>query len=119
VSAGAGIDPASDSSTVFDIAPLDAVAGTVIIGLLTEGTDTRYARIVEALGDRQVLPMRLDGASEQPDAVRRLLGVPAGNEAYFGWTVAAIRDPDGGNLHCSECARHAGVRWEHGVRVAA
>ena len=102
---GRKADPASDGTTVFETGLIDAIAGQLVIGLLTGGAENRYGRLVEKLGDRNFLHVKLDSEYRLNgrDVIREQLDVPESNERFFAWNVAARRDPDGGNPPCPDC----------------
>jgi molybdopterin/thiamine biosynthesis adenylyltransferase len=107
--AGTAIDPPSDGATVFDDALIDVVAGHLALGLLTRGAPNRLGRLVDTLGDRNYIRLKVDPDDRWHgrDVVREKLQVPAGNDAFFAWSSAALRDPDGGRLPCPDCERYA------------
>lgn len=102
---GQKLDPASDGTTVFETGFIDAITGQLAIGLLTRGAENRYGRLVEQLGDRNFLHAKLDCdyRLNGRDVVREQLGIPAENDRFFAWSLAARRDPDGGNPPCPDC----------------
>lgn len=102
---GRKADPISDGTTVFETGLIDAIAGQLVIGLLTDGAENRYGRLVEKLGDRNFLHVKLDSEYRLNgrDVIREQLGVPEHNDRYFAWSVAARRDPDGGDPPCADC----------------
>lgn len=104
------LDPASEGATILDIHLVDAIAGQVAIGLLTRGTETRYGRLIDELGDRNFIQVKIDPGFQVAgrDVVRNVLGVPAQNDAYFAWNTVARRDPDRGQLLCEDCRRFRG-----------
>ena len=53
--AGVRVDPSSDGADIFSVRIPDAIAGQVIVGLLTQGAENRYGRLIEKLGDRQFI----------------------------------------------------------------
>ena len=101
------IDPPSDGATVMDVKILDAIAAQVVIGLLTAGANNRFGRLVEQLGERQVLQVKIDpswslGGS---DPVKKYLGVPDDNDGYVSFCTVARRDPDAGG-QCPDCLKY-------------
>ena len=106
--AGPGIDPPSDGATVFDDALIDVVAGHLALGLLTRGAENRFGRLVDSLGDRNYVRLKVDPDDRWRgrDVVREKLEVPLENDAFFAWSAAALRDPDGGRLPCPDCDRY-------------
>ena len=57
---GQRLDPTSDGCTILDISLMDAVAGQIVIGQLTQGSPNRYGRIIDELGDRNFLQVQND-----------------------------------------------------------
>jgi molybdopterin/thiamine biosynthesis adenylyltransferase len=102
---GRSADPASDGTTVFETALIDAIAGQLVVGLLTDGAENRLGRLVRSLGDRNFLHVKLDCnyVMNGRDVIREQLGIPADNDRFFAWNVAARRDPDGGLSPCPDC----------------
>ena len=105
---GSGIDPPSDGATVFDDALIDVVAGHLALGLLTRGSPSRLGTLVDSLGDRNYIRLKIDPEDRWHgrDVVREKLEVPTSNDAFFAWSSAALRDPDGGRLPCPDCERY-------------
>lgn len=107
---GQSLDPPSDGCTIFDIGFLDAMAGPLAIGLLTRGSENRYGRLIDALGDRNFIQTQID-----PDwtinghrIVREKLGVPDGCEEFFAWNTIVRSDPESGFKCCPDCERFRG-----------
>ena len=107
---GQSLDPPSDGCTIFDIGFLDAIAGPLAIGLLTRGSDNRYGKLIDALGDRNFIQTQID-----PDwtingrrVVREKLGVPDECEEFFAWNTLARTDPESGFKVCPDCERFRG-----------
>jgi sulfur carrier protein ThiS adenylyltransferase len=100
-------DPPSDGATILDVKILDAIAAQIVIGLLTAGADNRFGRLIEQLGDRQVLQVKIDPGwtINGNDPVRKYLGVPDGNDGYFSFCTVARRDPEPGG-GCPDCQRY-------------
>ncbi|HUY90317.1 MAG TPA: ThiF family adenylyltransferase [Pirellulales bacterium] len=101
------LDPASDGCTIFDVALLDAIVGMLAIGLLTRGSDNRFGRLIDELGDRNFLQVQLDPSWDfnGSSPVRKYLGVAADNEAFFAWNSIVRADPDHGVPPCDDCER--------------
>lgn len=104
------LDPPSDGATIFDIHLVDAIAGQLAIGLLTRGSATRYGRLIDELGDRNFIQVKIDPGFQFAgrDVVRDKLGISADNEMFFAWNAIAVADPDGGRLPCADCERLRG-----------
>lgn len=96
---------ACEGVTLFDTDFVDAIAGQIALGLLLRRTETRFGRLITALGDRNFLRVKIDPHYRLGgrDLVRSELGIPANNEHFIGWCVSALRDPDRGQLTCGDC----------------
>lgn len=112
---GRRLDPPSHGATIFDVHLVDAIAGQLAIGLLTRGSDTRYGRLIDGLGDRNFIQMKIDPGFEigGRDVVRSLLDIAPESESYFTWNTIVRRDPDNGQLPCEDCHRFRGHRFVH------
>lgn len=108
------LDPVSSGVTIFDVGMTDAIAGVIAIALLTRGHDNRFGRVIEALGQRNFLQVKLDHAwiFNGRDIIREQLAIPPENSAYFSWNTIARCDPDSGNLPCPDCEQFRGHRFE-------
>jgi molybdopterin/thiamine biosynthesis adenylyltransferase len=104
------LDPASDGCTIFDVAMLDAIGGMVGIGLLTHGSDNRFGRMIELLGDRNFIQVQLDSSWDfgGTNPIRKYLGVDDDCPAYFAWNTIVRADPDCGQLYCPDCEKFRG-----------
>ncbi|MBM3970805.1 MAG: hypothetical protein FJ302_13255 [Planctomycetes bacterium] len=119
---GQSLDPPSDGCTIFDIGFLDAIAGPLAIGLLTRGSDSRYGKLIGALGDRNFIQTQID-----PDwtingrrVVREKLGVPDACKEFFAWNTIARTDPESGFKVCPDCEQFRGdaaVPFFHGMPI--
>lgn len=109
---GETLDPQSDGSTCLEGGFVDTIASMIAIGLLTEGAENRYGRLIANLGRRNFLRIKI--ASEHTfngeDVVGSDLGIDPKNRRFFGWAVSALEDPDDGNLPCPDCDR-VGAKW--------
>lgn len=118
--AGDSLDPSSDGATIGDIRILDGIGLAIAVGLLTRGSDNRFGRLIDQLGDRNLLQVRLDPAwsFNGQDLFRDVLGVPPDNDALFCWNVIARRD-NPSTVPCPDCEELRGHRWvtdESGTR---
>ena len=97
-------DPPSDGATAMDVKLFDAIAAMVVVGLLTAGADNRFGRLIDRLGDRQCLQVKIDPdwSIGGMDPVRKYLGVPDESDGYVSFCTAARRDPDPGG-RCPDC----------------
>ncbi len=107
---GVALDPPSDGADIFAIHFLDSIVGMIALGLLTRGADNRYGRLIDQLGDRNFLQVKLDPSwtLRGRDVVRDQLGIADGCETYFAWNTIARRDPDGGQPPCPDCVKYRG-----------
>jgi molybdopterin/thiamine biosynthesis adenylyltransferase len=96
----------SDGADVLAVQLLDSITGVIAIGLLTQGAANRYGRLIEQLGDRQFLQIKIDPGWNWNgrDIVQEKLQIPAGNDAYFGFCSIVRRNPDPGG-RCPDCVR--------------
>lgn len=97
----------SQGATVFDIALVDAIAGQIAVGLLTQGADNRFGRLIEQLGNRQFIQIGIDPEwrLNGRDVVREQLGVAEETTTLFAWNSIARNDPDNGFPPCPDCRR--------------
>ncbi len=102
---GDTFDSSSQGADVFSLAILDGIAGQLALGLLTQGADNRFGRLVDQLGDRQFLQVKLDPTwtLQGRDVVREQLNIPVWVDTYFAWNTIARRDPDQGEPRCPDC----------------
>jgi molybdopterin/thiamine biosynthesis adenylyltransferase len=107
---GQALDPASDGCTIFDVSLLDSIAGMLAIGLLTRGSDNRFGRLIDQLGDRNFLQVQLapEWSLNGRNVIREQLGVAADCPAFFSWNTIVRADPDGGKLLCPDCEKFRG-----------
>jgi molybdopterin/thiamine biosynthesis adenylyltransferase len=112
--AGESLDPPSDGATIFDVHFLDSIAGMLALGLLTRGTDNRFGRLIEQLGDRNFIQVKIDPTwtLRGRDVVRDQLGIADDCPAYFAWNAIVRSDPDNGQLPCPDCAKFRGHRFD-------
>lgn len=111
---GESLDAPSTGATILDIHLLDAIAGQLAIGLLTRGADNRFGRLIDQLGTRNMIQVKIDPTWSfgGRDVFREQLQVPEAVDTLFAWTAIARRDPDGGKLYCPDCARYLGRTFE-------
>lgn len=109
-SQGVRIDPSSDGADIFAIHFLDSIAGMIALGLLTRGADNRYGRLIDQLGDRNFLQVKIDPTwtLRGQDMVRQKLGIADTCDTYFAWNTIARCDPDGGEPPCPDCVTYRG-----------
>ena len=107
------LDPPSDGATIFDIQLLDSIAGHLSLGLLTRGSDNRFGKLIDQLGDRQFIQGSIspDFRVNGNDVIRKHLEIDESCPAYFAWNTIALKDPDQGNEYCSDCAKYRGIEF--------
>lgn len=102
-----------NAGDIFSLQIVDGIAGAIALGLLTAGSDNRYGRLIEQLGDRQFLQIKLDPAWgwNGRDIIREELGIAADNPNYFSFCTIARKDPDPGG-QCPDCLQYRKPRVE-------
>ena len=110
---GPALDPPSDGATIFDHSFIDCIAGMIALGLLTRGSRNRFGTLIEELGDRNFIHVKLDPTYlwKGRDVTREQLGVANEVDTFFAWNTAVRRDPDRGKLHCPDCERLLGKKF--------
>lgn len=106
------LDPPSDGTTIWDDSYIDSIAGMVAIGLLTRGAPDRFGRLIDRLGDRNFLRVKIDPDYKLGgrDIVREELGIPGSIDTAFAWNASALRDPAGGKDDCPDCERFRNIK---------
>ena len=96
----------SDGADILVVQCLDSITGMIVLGLLTQGAANRYGRLIEQLGNRQFLQLKIDPAWNWNgrDIVQEQLQIPGDNDAYFSFCSIVRRDPDPGG-QCPDCVR--------------
>lgn len=95
----------SDGGTIFDLRMVDAVAGQIALGILNRGAPNRYGRLIDDLGDRNFLQVKIDPAWKlggTRDVFREHLGDGPGNFSFTTIALPMTPDPE-----CPDC----GHRW--------
>jgi hypothetical protein len=106
--ASGGATVSSHGGTVLDLHLVDAVAGQIAVGILTRGAPNRMGGLIDKLGDRNLLQIKIDPdyTLGEKDIFWHYLG---DHPANFSFTTIAIpmeREdgcPDCGHLHVREC----------------
>jgi hypothetical protein len=90
---------------------VDSIAGMILVGLLTADADNFYGRLINDLGDRNFLHVKVhDWTWRGRDVIREQLGIGETCDAFYAWNTAARRDPTGGEPPCPDCIKHLGRR---------
>lgn len=108
-SGGAGVDIPSRGAVIMDLHIVDGIAAQIAVGLLTAGADNRFGRLIDQLGDRNFIQVKLDPTYKlgEPDVFESHLGTNPAQFAFNSIALAIEPDPD-----CTDCARkcHIGCR---------
>jgi hypothetical protein len=90
----------SAGGTILDLHLVDAVAGQIAVGILTAGADNRMGRLIQQLGNRNILQIKIDPDYHlgEPDVFTRHLG---NNPANFSFTTIAL--PMDAEDNCPDC----------------
>lgn len=99
---GKGVDIPSRGAVIMDLHIIDAIAGQIAVGLLTAGADNRFGRLIEQLGGRNFIQVKLDPTYRlgDPDVFAQHLGT---NPAQFAFNSIALEiEPE---RDCPDCAR--------------
>jgi hypothetical protein len=109
---GRSLDPKSDGTSIWDDSHIDSIAGMIAIGLLTRGAPNRFGRLIEQLGDRNFIRIKIDPGYylNGRDIVREELGIPYSIDTFFAWNAAARRDPAAGSDYCPDCERFQNLK---------
>jgi hypothetical protein len=90
----------STGGTIFDLHLVDAIAGQVAVGILTAGAENRMGRLIEQLGNRNLLQVKSDPTYRLGD--KDIFAQYLGNDpANFSFTTIALpmkAEPD-----CPDC----------------
>ncbi len=90
----------STGGTILDLHLVDAVAGQIAVGMLTRGQDNRMGRLIEQLGDRNLLQIKID--PEYRLGEKDIFGLYLGNHpANFSFSTIAL--PMDRDASCPDC----------------
>jgi hypothetical protein len=99
-SEGGGVKIPSIGGTILDMHLVDAIVGQVAVGLLTRGSPNRMGQLIDKLGQRNLLQIKIDPDYRLGD--RDIFGECLGNHpSNFSFTTIAlpmVRDPN-----CPDC----------------
>ena len=92
----------SNGGTIFDLHLLDSIAGQIAVGILTRGSDDRFGRLIDQLGNRNFLQIKIDPAYTLggKDIFRQYLGDHPANFSFT--TIALQQEPE---ATCHDCQR--------------
>jgi len=91
---GFDLDPPSTGVTIFDIGIVDNIGGQIALGLLAAGSNNRFGRLIERLGDRNFLQIKIDADWQLRgrDVIREALGIAEHCTHYVSWCTVARRN---------------------------
>lgn len=96
-----GVQVPSDGGTIFDLHLVDAVAGQIALGILTMGANNRMGQLIEQLGDRNLLQIKIDPDWKLGD--RDIFAEHLGDSpANFSFTTMALSMES--EADCPDCA---------------
>lgn len=97
------VDPTRipSAGTIMDMHLVDAIAGQLALGLLTAGADNRMGRLIEKLGNRNLLQVKIDPdyRLDDKDIFAEQLGDGPANFSFT--TIALAMEPE---QDCPDCA---------------
>ncbi len=96
-----GASVSSNGGTIFDLHLVDAIAGHIAVGILTRGANNRYGKLIDKLGNRNLLQVKIDPDWRlgEKDIFRQYLG---DHPANFSFTTIAL--PMEREKDCPDCA---------------
>lgn len=99
--AGANPTHVPSGGTILDLHLIDAVAGQIAAGILTRGAENRMGRLIDQLGDRNLLQVKCDPNYKlgDKDIFARHLGDGPANFSFT--TIALAMEPE---RNCPDCA---------------
>lgn len=95
----------STGGTVLDLHLVDAIAGQIALGLLTAGADNRMGRLIQQLGNRNLLQVKCDPEFKlggTKDIFKKYLGRHRANFSFT--TIALPMEPE---HDCPDCAAYS------------
>lgn len=97
----------SAGGTIFDLRLVDAIAGPLAVGLLTRGSHNRYGRLIDQLGNRNLLQVKMDPeyTLNGRDIFKEYLGDTPANFSFT--TIALEMEREVDCPDCSHLIRHA------------
>ena len=85
----------------------------MLTGSMRSGSDNRFGRLIDDLGDRNFLQLSTDPGFRigGRDVIAEQLGISDQCDTHFAWNTIARRDPDHGRLPCPDCEEYRGHRF--------
>ena len=93
----------SSGGTILDLHLVDAIAGQICAGILTRGADNRLGRLIDQLGNRNLLQVKMDPEYKlgERDIFREYLG---DHPANFSFNTIAL--PMEAEKDCPDCSAY-------------
>jgi molybdopterin/thiamine biosynthesis adenylyltransferase len=90
----------STGGIILDLHLVDAIAGQIVLGILTAGADNRMGRLIQQLGTRNILQTKIDPEYRlgEPDVFAEHLGTDAANFAFSTIALPMSAEDD-----CPDC----------------
>src|SRR5205823_14649451 len=90
----------STGGIIMDLHLVDAIAGQLAVGILTDGADNRMGRLIRQLGNRNLLQVKIDPLYRLGDT--DIFGEQLG-PAHFSFNTIALEMQ--AESDCPDCAR--------------
>lgn len=99
-SSGVSDKTSSQGGTILDLRLVDAIAGQIAVGALTRGADNRFGKLIDQLGNRNLLQVKIDPGYtlNGKDIFARHLGDGPANFSFTTIALPMERDPN-----CPDC----------------
>ena len=93
----------SAGGTIFDLHLVDAIVGQIAVGILTDGADNRMGKLINKLGNRNFMQVKIDPdyCLGDKDIFAKYLG---GHPANFSFTTIAL--PMEQDENCPDCSKY-------------
>lgn len=93
----------SAGGTILDLHLVDAIVGQIAVGILTNGADNRMGKLIDKLGNRNFLQVKIDPDYRLGD--KDIFGQYLGNHpANFSFTTIAL--PIERDENCQDCMKY-------------
>ena len=101
--AAGGANVSSIGGTIHDLHIVESIAGQIGVGILTRGADNRFGKLIDKLGDRNLLQVKIDPDYRLGD--KDIFGQCLGNHpANFSFTTIAL--PMERDENCPDCSKY-------------
>lgn len=93
----------SAGGTILDLHLVDAIVGQIAVGILTDGADNRMGKLIDQLGNRNFMQVKIDPNYRLGD--KDIFGQYLGNHpANFSFTTIAL--PMERDENCPDCMEY-------------